>query len=427
VRTLADFSWMSDDDAAFLPTNDLYQFENVASTYFEELLNEWFDSQPKQVHLTTKVTTVDQIVGLSPSGENMEFRLSSIVDLVYIGEEEIKALASTLKKITKGQDMSNLFSAGTGLSSTFTVSFSDPPFHPSKLLYTVQDTSDTSFSWHSPVQIGLIAAAIASFIVAWMILLWALGGFDRCKPLKKLRSHFYMHSSIPITKNGMKTKSTSDETEDGTGNAKHATRGDVEESRLEGGFEVSSRGVLGLDEMAAISQESQMRNTCTIAEGSKGRAIVTCPSEIKMTSNTTEDENGNVEAQLEDQHDEVILSPYQHGIKVDDDMETLSPGTDMPDSFSLSFGSEESEALSPRDHMTDISNNFSDWSNGLSIISTTSHTNSAASTKSPESVLADLITCAWQRGSATRGSATDLSASIYASTDGSSFSSLRDH
>ena len=110
---------MSDDDAAFLPTNDLYQFENVASTYFEELLNDWFGSQPRQVHLTTKVTTVDQIVGLSPSGENMEFRLSSIVDLVYIGEEEIKALASTLKKITKGQDMSNLFSAGTGLSLTY--------------------------------------------------------------------------------------------------------------------------------------------------------------------------------------------------------------------------------------------------------------------------------------------------------------------
>jgi hypothetical protein len=79
-----------------------------------------------------------------------------------------------------------------------------------------------------------------------------------------------------------------------------------------------------------------------------------------MTSNTTEDENGNVEAQLEDQHNEVILPPYQRGIKVDDDMEMLSPGTDMPDSFSLSFGSEESEALSPRDHMTDISNNFFD-------------------------------------------------------------------
>jgi hypothetical protein len=276
----------------------------------------------------------------------MEFRLSSIVDLVYIGEEEIKALASTLKKITKGQDMSNLFSAGTGLSSTFTASFSDPPLHPSKLLYTVQDTSDTSFLRHSPVQIGLIAAAVASFIVASMILLWAVG-FDRCKPSKTLRSHFYMHSSMPITKNGMKTKSTSDETEDRTGNAKHATRGDVEE---QGGFEVSSRGVLGLDEMAAISQESQMRNTCNFADGSKARSIVTCPSEIKMTSNTTEDENGNVKAQLEDQHDEVILPPYQRSIKVDDDTETLSPGTDMPDSFSLSFGSEESEALSPRDH-----------------------------------------------------------------------------
>jgi hypothetical protein len=54
------------------------------------------------------------------------------------------------------------------------------------------------------------------------------------------------------------------------------------------------------------------------------------------------------------------LPPYQRGIKVADDMEMLSPGTDMPDSFSLSFGSEESEALSPRDHMTDISNNFFD-------------------------------------------------------------------
>jgi hypothetical protein len=185
--------------------------------------------------VTTVDHRVDQIVGLSPSGENMEFRLSSIVDLVYIGEEEIKALASTLKKITKGQDMSNLFSAGTGLSSTFTASFLDP-LHPSKLLYTVQDTSDTNFLRHSPVQIGLIAAAVASFIVASMILLWAVGGFDRCKPLKELRSHFYMYSSMPITKNGMKTKSTSDETEDRTGNAKHATRGDVEE---QGGFEVA--------------------------------------------------------------------------------------------------------------------------------------------------------------------------------------------
>jgi hypothetical protein len=79
-----------------------------------------------------------------------------------------------------------------------------------------------------------------------------------------------------------------------------------------------------------------------------------------MTSITTGDENRNVEAQLEDQHNEVILPPYQRGIKVDDDMKMLSPGTDIPDSFSLSFGSEESEALSPRDHMTDISNNLFD-------------------------------------------------------------------
>ena len=333
----------------------------------------------------------------------MEFHLSSIVDLVYIGEEEIKALASTLESITKGKNMSNLFLATPGgpLSSTFTVSFSDPPRHPSKLLYTVQDTS---VSEHSAVQIGLIVAA--AFIVTSMILLWAVGGCDRLKPLKNLRSRFYLHSPMRITENGMKTRSTADETDVGTGNvASHVTPGDAEEvvSPHEGGFEVSPQDVCGTDETD---------NMCNFAS-------------IKMASNTAEDENGNVEAHLEEQHDEENLPPCQNVIEVAlrgvDNTETLSTVIDMPDSFSLPYGSEELEGLSPRGNMTDISNNFSGWSNGLSIISTTSRSNNTVSTKNPESILADLITCAWQRKSTT-----DLGASNYTSTVGSSFSSLQD-
>lgn len=180
---------MDDDDAAFLPANDLYQFENVASAYFGELLVDWFVSQPsRQDPLTTKVTTVDQIVGLSPTGENMEFRLLSTVDLTYIGEEEIHALASTLEEITRGHEMST-FLASSGLSSTFTMSFSDPPLDTSKRLYTVQYTIVSS---HSAVQIGLIVAAGAAFIMASMTLLWAVGGFDRWISCKNLRSRFYL-------------------------------------------------------------------------------------------------------------------------------------------------------------------------------------------------------------------------------------------
>jgi hypothetical protein len=477
VRALVEFSWTSDDDAVLLIANDLYQFGNVASTFFGELLDDWLALKPGLDPLTTKVTILGQQLALSPTGENMEFRFPSIVELTYIGDEEIHTLASKLEEITNGQEIpANLTS--NSLPSTFTMSFSDPPLEPSTILYTAKNTTitleeiatdqeipaylassslpstfTTSFS-DPPLessrtlytvkitetsQTGLVVASIgmaaSALIVALLILLWAVGCFDNWKSCKKLRSRFYVHSSTPKSGHEVITKSTSDSTQDGTtgivvnemkvlspeGSVEtRAVLEHVEEAMApdEGGFEVSNTQVeAGLDEMEAQS--------CADSEASKSLPIITCMTDAKWTSDESVYGNGNVEAVLEtyldEEFDEENLRPGQRATdgapirrifgskRKKNRMRMLSPSMNMADSFSLlPFGSGETEALSPRDQATVVTD-FSEFSKGrLSVVSSASRTNntvgqSNVAVPTTESILADLLVCQCKEGPAASG------------------------
>jgi hypothetical protein len=436
VRALVEFSWASDDDATLLHASDLFQYQNVASTFFGELLDARLALEPRQDPLTTKVTISGQQSTLSSTGENMEFRLFSVVDLTYIGEEEIPTLAFTLAEITKGQEIPAYLTNNT-LSSTFTMSFSDPPLEVSTILYTVKTASialeeittdqeipvyltssslpstfttslsdpplesssttytvqntDTSQTGLVDASFILVTAAAAAFIAALLILLWAVGCFKKWKSCKNLRSRFYVDSSTPKSEHEMIAKSTSDSTQDGTvGTVVHDARTvleHVEEAIApdETGFEVSNtKAVVRKDEMEACSSVA--------SEVSTTLPIITCTADLKCTSDQTNDGNGNVEALLEsyldDEFDEENLcsgqsvtdmapTPRSFGSKRKKKLMTmLSPSRKMADSFSVPpFGSAETEALSPTGQST-VMSDFSEFSKGrLSVVSSASHTN----------------------------------------------------
>lgn len=279
VRSLANFSWETDDDASLLATSDIFQFENAAATYFNELLVAWLDEQEPKLHdpLTTKVAMSDQIAFLTPTGERVGFHLTSIVDFAYVGEEEIPTIASTLTNLTTGQSGSptaayaNLLDLSGALPlSSFTMMFSDPPTDPSTMLYSVE--RDDSFSFNVGLIIACTLASIALFTAA-LVLLWAIGAFDSCKPCKNLRARFYMPSprarspATPYGVKNLKTKSTADETVDGHVGANRRVGHDEANAVPNQGFEVTpQRGIYRVDEeMGPLSAGSEMSDftNCT--------------------------------------------------------------------------------------------------------------------------------------------------------------------
>jgi hypothetical protein len=301
VRALVDFSWTADDDAGFLQARELYQFENAAAMYFGELLGYWLEEQPTQYPLTTKVAIADQIGGLSPTGERLEFRLPSTVDLTYIGEEEIPTLAATLTNITKGQEtpayeaLKRLVNSSP--PSSFLMSFKDPPLEPSTFLYMVEENESSG-----PQTAIIVACALASaaLFLASLILLWAIGACDNLKPCKNLRARFFMHSDrpeIPDIPYGVKTKPTSDETVDGNGNIGANSMYTYDEEDFNqgahgGGFEVTpTRGVFRIDELASPdSVDSQtsddMTNFTEFTPGSTRLGIISM-NKPKGTDNSS--------------------------------------------------------------------------------------------------------------------------------------------
>lgn len=276
VRALANFFWAGDDDSGFLQARDLYQFENAAATYFGELLGDWLKEQPTQYPLTTKVAIADQKAGLNPTGERLEFHLSSTVELTYIGVEEIPTLAATLTNITAGREtpayeaLKRLVNSGP--PSSFSMSFKDPPFKSSTFLYMVEENE--SPATHTGIIVACTLASVA-LLLASLILLWAIGAFDNLKPCKKLRARFFMYSDrpeVPDIPYGVKTKPTCDETVDGYGNIGayamytydegDLTKGTKRDGR---GFEVTpTRGVFRIDELESPdSVDSQASDDMT--------------------------------------------------------------------------------------------------------------------------------------------------------------------
>jgi hypothetical protein len=295
-------------------------------------------------------------------------------------------------------------------------------------MYRVQST-DTS-------QTGLVITsfilAAAAFIVALLILLWAVGCFDKWILCKTLRSRFYVHSSPPKSEHEIIARSTSDSTQDGTTGivvheikvlspegsvAARSVLDHVEEAMAadEGGFEVTNtKALVRLDEMDAQSRDG--------SEVSSRLPILTCTTDLKSTSDNTADGNGNVEAILEsyldDEFDEGNLSPGQRVSDVAQArrrfwskrkkknlMRMQSPSRNMADSFSiLPFGSEETEELSPTGQAT-VMTDFSEFSKELLSISPASRTNNdvckSEVSKSTEFILADLLICQCEEGPVT--------------------------
>lgn len=257
MKTIAEFSWLADDDAPLLTTSQIYQIERAASSYFGELLNDWLDEEELNDPLTTKVAITDQKVGLTETGERLKFELPSMVDFTYIGEKEIPSITETLQNLTDANRDSPAYSnlhmlAGSSPTASFTIVFSNTTTDASTLLYTVEDTSESGSD-----QTGLIVActfASISLFLASLILLWAVGTFDGWKACKSLRSRFYLpspkapNSPVPY---GMAAKSTAEETEAGESNIGADPMPTLDEERgMEGqGIEMTpSRGIFREDD-----------------------------------------------------------------------------------------------------------------------------------------------------------------------------------
>ena len=238
--------------------------ENAAATYFGELLgkalskNEEQDTDPLQAPLQTKVAVTDQSVGLTETGERLEFQIPSIVDFTYIGTEEIESITNTLQELVDASRDSAAYSNLNALASggrqedSFTITFSNTTMEPSTRLYTVEDTSVTE---SSNGQTGLIIActlASVSLFLASLTLLWAVGRFDGWTVCKDFRARFYMPSakdpSSPIPY-GMTAKSTSDETEAGNPIGAARMHHDDDTELQDQGIEMTpSRGIFREDE-----------------------------------------------------------------------------------------------------------------------------------------------------------------------------------
>jgi hypothetical protein len=333
VRAHAEFSWTSEDDSTPLQASDLYQFENAAAMYFSELLGDWLKEHPTQNPLTTKVSIVDQQVALSPTGEKMEFRLPSTVDFTYIGEEEIPTLAATLEEITKGTPAYEALKrlVNSSPASSFSVKFSDPARDPSTFLYMVQDDESPN------AQTGLIVActlAAAALLLSSLILLWAIGAFDNWKTCKDLRSHFFMHSPRPQVSEipyGVKTKSTCEETEDGSGKigAQALYRYDEEDSCPGdgGGFEITPRrGIFRIDELESPnSSESQMSDTYTNFSDGTSTTLTDASRPLGIASMRRLKRN-------------ISVSPTNNTISPLHTMNTMSPESILADIKSFQLG-----------------------------------------------------------------------------------------
>lgn len=221
VKTVAEFSWTTDDDGSRLSTSQIYQLENAAATYFGELLNDWLEQDETVDPLTTRVAITDQNVGLTETGEMLRFEVPSIVEFQYIGEKEIPSITATLQNLTANSLDEPAYAnmqilAGARPASSFTISFSNTTMNASTLLYTVVEPVPSESNTDG--QTGLIIActlATISLIMASLILMWAVGVFDGVNVCKNLRSRFYLppimshEDQLPY---GMNTKSTAEET-----------------------------------------------------------------------------------------------------------------------------------------------------------------------------------------------------------------------
>lgn len=242
--------------------------ENAASTYFGELLNEFLEEDEQVAPLTTRVAITDQNVGLTGTGERLQFDVSSIVHFQYIGEKEIPSITDDLQTLVNENSDAPAYSnleilTGARPASSFAITFTNTTTNSSTLLYTVMEYTPSSESNNGHT--GLIVActlATISLVLASLVLLWAVGFFDGWKPCKNLRARFYLpplrtpESPLPY---GMTAKSTAEETETGdhygAAPIRHDDDDDDEESALQDqGIEMTpSRGIFREDESDMIS------------------------------------------------------------------------------------------------------------------------------------------------------------------------------
>jgi hypothetical protein len=186
-------------------------------------------------------------------------------------------------------------------------------------------------------QTGLIVActlAAAALLLSSLILLWAIGAFDNWKTCKDLRSRFFMHSPRPQVSEipyGVKTKSTCEETEDGSGKigAQALYRYDEEDfcPGDGGGFEITPRrGIFRIDELESPnSSESQMSDTYTSFSDGTSTTVTEASRPLGIASMRRLKRNSSV-------------SPTNNTIGPLHTMNTMSPESILADIKSFQLG-----------------------------------------------------------------------------------------
>jgi hypothetical protein len=290
--------------------------ENAASTFFGELLNDWIQEDELVDPLTTRVAIADQDVGLTETGERLQFEIPSVVDFQYIGEKEIPSITATLQNLTDANldeaAYSNLeMLAGT---SSFTITFSNTTTaDASTLLFTIESPSNSGSSG----QTGLIVActfATVSLVLASLVLLWAVGVFDGWNCCKNLRSRFYLpdpkasESPLPY---GMTAKSTAEETEDGHHNVGALPMRDDEESAMQDqGIEMTpSRGIFREEDEEDSELYSPADSETDITNLSQDISHVSSVAPLGIASMRKEKSFAKAESRRSVAHSTATMSP----------------------------------------------------------------------------------------------------------------------
>ena len=279
ARAYADFSWNSDGGGALMSTSQVYQFQKAAAMYFGELL----EAEEKtggllagQDALVTTVTATDHRYGLNPSGEKIHSLLPTIVNLQYVGDEEIASLSSILEAITQDHETPSYYNllglAGSGQKNSFTITFVEPDTDMSTELYAFDETNVESTA-RSAGEVGLIIActlACVALVVALILLLWAFGCFDKSESvvwLTRSWSASTKTSKKPYGYNS-KTAPTQDTLASMSGNVGAEPKVSFDEHDAENvhparqGLSMTpNRGVYRNDDEMMLSAESEATNT----------------------------------------------------------------------------------------------------------------------------------------------------------------------
>ena len=249
-------SWKSVAESTVSASN-LYSFENTATAFLSHLLVHEEDSDGllagKHV-LEATVSVADSKVEPFP-GDQFDFLLESVVNLLYVGRSEFNEFSTVLEKVILAHEGKGLFELLNDINiidqggTSFLLSFS-PTEEVSRELYVIPDHGDAKADH------GLVAACIVlaiCLLVVSGLLLWMAGG---CAAIKSVLPWFRQEGVRKPYGRNNKREQSAERVETGSGILGAAASEDSE--NMPPGF-TPTRG-LYRDESDIMSPLSQITN-----------------------------------------------------------------------------------------------------------------------------------------------------------------------